>query len=342
MLEITWLLTTIAQSTAALVAIIGGLLVSRYVSLHAQQKAAGRRVSDLSRRQEAASESFQAARESLEAFGIEVLSHDPGIYQRLLRLPAEIGPEDIPEDLLQVTTLADEMDRDRFRQRLVELRAELARSREQIALRLPDGGDRHRWHEISGQLDFPQREEHLWAWSYRLLCRERDLSRPADATSLPAPSRLDGNDDAETQWDIAEHQVLQRRVERLGSESRSLRQELQLARETLEASRQPEGFRLALLVLSTAVAFGIAVPGTALAFWPAQAPWGAELALRVLCLGLFLASLGVILRFLFHYAAFLRGDEPQLPERLWHLARRRSAWRSSLAPGDRLPIETPR
>lgn len=37
--DVNWLLSALAQATAALIAIVGGLLVSRYVTLHAEQQA---------------------------------------------------------------------------------------------------------------------------------------------------------------------------------------------------------------------------------------------------------------------------------------------------------------
>jgi hypothetical protein len=45
--DVNWLLSALAQSSAALIAIVGGLLVPRYVALHAEQEAAERRLADL-------------------------------------------------------------------------------------------------------------------------------------------------------------------------------------------------------------------------------------------------------------------------------------------------------
>ncbi len=324
-LEITWLLTTLAQSSAALIAIIGGLLVTRYVSLHAQQRAAGRRVADLTRRRGLALERLRTAQDVFEHFSVEVTAHDQNVYRRLLRLPADVEADQIPVTLLEAVPQAAGMGQERLRQRLVVMRRELERALKQFDERIPPARMQEPWREVNELLDYPRQEEHLWAWAYMALFRQRDRkARSRRARLQPrAGADLDWEEAYEAQWEIAEHEVLQRRVDKVEAEARSLEQELHLAQETFEASRQPEGFRLALQVLSTFVALGIAVPVLMLAFWPAEVALGLDLGIRAVALAFFFTGLGLVLRFLFRYSTFLRGDEERLPESLWQLIKPR-------------------
>src|SRR3954452_21681256 len=79
--DVNWLLSSLAQSTAALIAIVGGLLVSRYVSLHAEQSAAGRRVDDLDRRVAAATQRLQDARADIDRHEVADLLERDAIYE---------------------------------------------------------------------------------------------------------------------------------------------------------------------------------------------------------------------------------------------------------------------
>ncbi len=164
MLEITWVMTTLAQSSAALIAIIGGLLISRYVSLHAQQNAADRRVADLTLRRTFALERLRTAQDTLDHFSIEVTAHDPVIYRELLKLPTDVKAEQIPAALLEVDPLEEGTNQDRLRQRLVDMRRELDWASVQLEAGIPSARRNKPWHEVN-ELDYPRREEHLWAWA---------------------------------------------------------------------------------------------------------------------------------------------------------------------------------
>lgn len=83
-------------------------------------------------------------------------------------------------------------------------------------------------------------------------------------------------------------------------------QEHRLAEETFEATRQPEGFTLALQVLSALSVLGMGIPVTLMPSFPViTMPWCGRAAVAVV----FFLGVYLLLRFLFVYASYLRGDE---------------------------------
>jgi hypothetical protein len=68
---VNWLLSALAQASTALIAILGGLLVSRYVALHAEQQAARRRVEDLVRREAEAKAHLEEAKRDLDLYLVD-------------------------------------------------------------------------------------------------------------------------------------------------------------------------------------------------------------------------------------------------------------------------------
>lgn len=83
--DVNWLLSALAQASAALVAIVGGLLVSRYVVLHAEQQAARRRLDDLRRTLDLAAENATQARRDLDSYDVDRYLDDDDVYEELLR-----------------------------------------------------------------------------------------------------------------------------------------------------------------------------------------------------------------------------------------------------------------
>jgi hypothetical protein len=94
---------------------------------------------------------------------------------------------------------------------------------------------------------------------------------------------------------------------------RALAQERRLAEETYDATRQPEGFVLALQVLTFLAVVGMGVPVILMGFAPMTLPAWA----RVAVISLFFVGVAMLLRFLFVYAGFLReGGRETLPRSL--------------------------
>lgn len=99
-------------------------------------------------------------------------------------------------------------------------------------------------------------------------------------------------------------------------DARAAKQEATLAQEALEASRQPEGFSLALQVLTILAILGIAVPVVVMGIGLAAL----DAWLRILVILLFFVGVALLLRYLFVYASFLReGGRRTLPRHVFGL-----------------------
>jgi hypothetical protein len=122
-----------------------------------------------------------------------------------------------------------------------------------------------------------------------------------------------------TQHEIAEVGLLRSRVEQARAEIGAMQQERRLAEETYDATRQPEGFVLALQVLVFLALVGMGVPAVLMGFAPLTLPaWG-----RIGVIALFFSGVALLLRFLFVYAGFLReGGRDTLPHSAFGLLRK--------------------
>lgn len=74
--------------------------------------------------------------------------------------------------------------------------------------------------------------------------------------------------------------------------------------EQLADASQPEGFRLALGVLTYLTVVGLALPAVLITLGVEVLPWWG----RATVTGLFLSGVGVLMRFLFVYAQFLSSE----------------------------------
>ena len=93
--DVNWLLSAITQSAAALIAIVGGLLVSRYVSLHAEQQGARRRADDLRRRQGEAEARLTAHEREFDLYYVDEFLDDDDVFETILRGTGEATVEQV-------------------------------------------------------------------------------------------------------------------------------------------------------------------------------------------------------------------------------------------------------
>lgn len=329
--DVNWLLSALAQATAALIAIVGGLLVSRYVSLHAEQQGARRRVEDLSRREEEASAALSSAREQLDAYYVDDALNDDDVFEEILRQEFKPTPEAV---LDAIDYDGPELNSEILNAQIQAIAAEMSSAAEALLDLVPkDGGD-DEWPAFRRKHGIDSERRNLWEWVYGQIRDERrreaeEAARKSNrwpSTSvdiarminLPASSfatnRLISN-----QRELAQVGALEERVSAAEFESRALVQERRLAVETYEATRQPEGFSLALRVLTTLAIFGMGPPVILMGFVTMAFPW----PIRVLVIALFAFGVALLLRFLFVYAAFLReGGREKLPRGVLGLMRR--------------------
>lgn len=184
----------------------------------------------------------------------------------------------------------------------------------------------------------------LWEWVYDKVCEKRRgeakavaheamknspygrlfaLTQQQDYSLLTAgftpPAISAANRMIRSQREMARVDALESRIGEAEAELRALAQERRLAEETYDATRQPEGFVLALQVLTFLAVVGMGVPVILMGFAPMTLPAWA----RVAVISLFFVGVGMLLRFLFVYAGFLReGGRETLPRSLLGLLRR--------------------
>jgi hypothetical protein len=309
--DVNWLLSAIAQASAALVAIVGALLVSRYVSLHAEQQAVGRRVADLSRREAEAGTEIETAQRALALDDVDWFLYDSRIYDEIRVRDFEPTVQNIID---ATGGYGADLEQDLLTERLAALAADLKDAFGTMWPLVSPGGDQPSWIEFRRRTRVEVGDDDAWEWAYDFICRDRKRAagmrgNPFAALGAQAITSMVPRD----QVHVA---ALRNRVERAENEARALAQERRLAEETFDATRQPEGFRLGLQVLSVLSVLGMGVPVVLMAFVQYSLPAWA----RALTVTVFFVGVTLLLRFLFVYAAFLRedGGRDRLPSNaLW-------------------------
>lgn len=334
--DVNWLLSALAQASAAMIAIVGGLLVSRYVALHAEQQAAGRRVGDLARREQETSSRQVEAQLALDEYDADQLLIDDDVFQ--LILDKRFVPT-VDEVLKTVDADGAKLNKKVLASRLAALSTDMDRALKELTSLVPEGKDHADWSEFrrSNTLTIGNRD--VWEWTYEQICdfrRQNAKAREAEARKRTPYGALFGGSDIDfdalrripfagstpliaSQQGLARREVLRATLDQAEAESRALQQERRLAQETYEATRQPEGFGLALQVLTTLAVLGMAVPVVVMGFAPVDLPaW-----LRWTVIACFSVGSALLLRFLFVYASFLReGGRDKLPTSVLGLLKR--------------------
>lgn len=326
--DVNWLLTSVAQGSAAMIAIVGGLLVSRYVGLHTEQEAAGRRVVELDARAKDAEQRIASAQDELAEFEADVVLHDTRVLEALLG-----GPISVDEALARAGLAREGFDQTIFAGRITVVAAELSKAVRSMRGLIGEADSYPRWATFWAEhLELPVADAFVWEWAYETTCTSivtrRTEAADTYARQVLLPKLLERQQIMATvrpNADVIPHGRLREQLHTATADSAALRAEASLARETLDASRQPEGFSLALQVLSVLAITGVAFPVVVMAFEVTSLTWG----MRATVVVAFFAGVGLLLRFLFAYASFLRaGGRRRLPRTVLGLL-----WRERHDPG---------
>jgi len=333
--DVNWLLSALAQATAALIAIVGGLLVSRYVALHAEQQSAGRRVQDLTRREQEAAAGLAISRTDLARYSVVDALDDDRVFDEVFAR----GLEPTVDGVLRAIEWDDEeLDPDLLSEELEAIRLEMTEAITVIHPLVRTSFNHERWSDFRRANSIAPDRRRLWEWVYEKVCDERRAEADTNAStssnifglnigglmaagarSAITPAALSAARwSVQSQLEVARERELVDRLAEGEAEIRALRQERRLAEETYDATRQPEGFGLALQVLTFLAIVGMGVPFVVMGFAPLALPdWG-----RAAVIGLFFLGVSTLLRFLFVYAAFLRqGGRDTLPKSIVGLLR---------------------
>lgn len=311
--DVNWLLTSVAQGSAAMIAIVGGLLVSRYVGLHTEQEAAGRRVVELDARAKDADQRIASAQDELAEFEADAVLHDTRVLEALLD-----GPISVDAALARAGLARDGFDQTIFAARITVVAAELSKAMSSMWELIGPADSFPRWATFWAEhLELPVADTFVWEWAYETTCTvivaRRTEASDAYSRAVLLPKLLERQQIMATvtpNADDIHHGRLREQLHTATADSAALRAEASLARETFDASRQPEGFSLALQVLSVLAITGVAFPVVVMAFDVVSLTWW----MRATVVVAFFAGVGLLLRFLFVYASFLKaGGRRRLP-----------------------------
>ncbi|GAB4077240.1 hypothetical protein [Nostocoides australiense] len=304
------LLTTLAASGATIVAIVGGFLVTRYVSLDTEQQAARRRLSEATHALTNASDEARAREDDYYRHDAGWHLEDPEVYDLLRERYLESeghDPVTLEEIKVQVglgAAYTTDAGRARYQERLDLLANETAaamRATEEIDFGQFGPSNYPTWDEA--RRHFPQHNvspvwEGVWAWRSQvdwesLPSLERGLLGPLNQ---PKPQAVSQSYDQRAFRQAAMAQATNALSVTHAEES--------MARRALNDTASPRGLVLGLLVLAILTITTVIVPVLYLVPSPAHLTYSSALAIT----GTFFVGIFVLLTYLAGWAwTLIRG-----------------------------------
>lgn len=320
--DVNWLLSSVAQASAAMIAIVGGLLVTRYVGLHAEQQAAGRRLDDLRSR-------AVSAREQIDADRLEVKTIEAADIVDDVRVFAAIVDTKGPLPVKNVFNLTGndpgDYDEDLVQGQLASVTGQLLDAFVTLDPMVNEETTHESWAWFqNAHPELRVGHRNAWSWAYERVCDHKRNKAVANLDSIQRTVhnaqqlyRTPSLELPRIRFDTPQvRERLALRIDNAETVANESEREAVLAEEAYEATRQPEGFSLALRVLLTLALCGVVPPVILMVI---GADWGYPWVPAGVAL-LFLLGLSTLLRFLFVYASFLqRGGRTVLPQHVWAL-----------------------
>ncbi|MFB7648072.1 hypothetical protein ACFC0S_14895 [Streptomyces sp. NPDC056084] len=275
-------LSTVTTASAALVAIVGGLLAARFVTLTSEQEGAQRVLEDVDARRAVAVIRSDKAEARLLRFELSEF------FDRKVVRAVNEGAVDAAS-LRGVGTYSSLTDEE-IEKYVVVLQAELRRADEALAPMVGQQ-DLSGWEDFSqAHSDLPVQIEEAWEVKYWQLVspqpapRSRFLVTPSVATLVPVSDVVRAR-----MW--ARRDELRAQCDRSRQQQEDLENEVERLRLAREAIVRPKGLGLAFLTLSFFTLVGIVVP-----VWiMSQRPQDLTSGMADTVLGLFLAGLVTLL-----------------------------------------------
>ena len=303
------------------------------MALHAEQEAARRRLEDLARRQSDAEKRVDDLQTALDKHHVDELLNSDEVYEIVVDHRFEATASDV---LSAVEHDESELNLELLESRVAELNDELELAGRELIALVPKSTEQMDWVDFRRHHDIVAKDRGVWEWMYDQICEmTRQEVREAEAkkrsgylSQILTPTLADTDlmrpigipNILTSQREAALADSLREKLDESRLRVRSIRQERELAHETYEATRQPEGFGLALQVLSVLAFLGMGVPVVVMGFSPLTLPLWA----RAATIASFFVGVSLLLRFLFVYASYLReGGRAQLPKTVLGLAKSR-------------------
>lgn len=277
-----WLPSAIAQSSAALVAIIGGFLVSRLISMSSEKRALQQRRQELVARRRLAKEQWRSAHEErLDESQDWFLDHH---LDRLVSSQGGVEVEELLEEFVPLGSSDDEM-----RPYAERLKAIVQDAYEAVthAFNGPEFPSGDVDHLQSRGVNVPPEHETIFSRVGSAIAAQRRGPRPG---TTPFPAVISTSVDT----DVRRQEARIERERSLYAELQAFDAEVGLVDEQLMRLSAPEGVGAAVAVLTYLSVVGIVVPLAMMASRPVVA----GLVARRLQLGLFVSGLIVLLAYI--------------------------------------------
>jgi hypothetical protein len=332
--DVNWMLGAVVQSGAALVAIVGGLLGSRYVSLDAEQQAAQRRLDDAGRRLISARKQAQQAEQEVIDFRVRDIMDDWDVYEAIAKSSSAAKLDEV----LEAATISDSgVPRGALEKYLQSLSREISQAFASLVDLVSYDDEHVSWDRFRRENPIHPQNDQVWEWVYTGLVDERvkeEREARKKSTSqlygglinLPDVPSMGARNFAGISAARSSGLRTATISRLMSSRDDSTRTRLQLEAEAESArihvaeATQPEGFSLALSVLRYIAVTTIAVPICLMVIGPVTLP----LWIRIIIAVLFLSGVALLLRFWLVYSVYLKqgSERRKLPNGFVGLLRR--------------------
>ncbi|WP_263729513.1 hypothetical protein [Cellulomonas sp. SG140] len=302
--DANWMLSSAVQSGAALIAIVGGLLGSRYVALNAEQGAARRRLREASDRLSAAQDREAKAGAEATRLVTKILLDDD---ERYLWIYEHDGSPTLDEVIQDVP----EEYRSALEKHLLLIERELSEARRVLPELIPHTSEQETWPVFRAAHKLSFEHEGVWQWTYTFLSDARASSARRAAGGWSAVT--DGLVSAlrsqtgtiGTSTDSRRLGQARDQQEEANRYASRLQGEVAAAQAQLDATQQPKGFGVALGVLAYIAFVDIAIPLSLMVEGVTALSFHARLS--VACL--FGSGVLVLFVYLFAYSRFLKRSD---------------------------------
>jgi hypothetical protein len=310
------LLTTCAVVGAAIVAIVGGLLVARFVTLDSAQEGADRRVAELETRLEHATGDARVAARQLLDHDLDYALDDEVVYEALIRSYNEDQSEN-PQAVVAMTFLRELTDLDGFTDSEVEpairqIAAEMTAALSHLRDLVPEQEEQERWRGFKRGRHLSVGNESVWLAAYEFISEARRSAARKVRSSLygfNVPSLVGMPESA--LLGLGSHRRdarrrLQEFLDMAKAEESAVGRQLAIAVEDRARIIKPKGLISGLLVLAYLAAVSIVLP--VLLLTPAPATLSDTQAIIVS--SFFLSGIVVLFVYMGWLASRLRDGKP--------------------------------
>jgi len=311
------LLTTCAVVGAAIVAIVGGLLVARFVTLDSAQEGADRRVAELERRLEHATDDAKVATKQLRDYDLDYALDNERVYDALIQSYRGDQSENlrarVAMPILRELTDLDSFTDSEVEPAIMQIDVEMTTALSHLRAVVPEQEAQAQWSAFKRGRHLPVGNESVWLAAYEFISQAR-----RSAAQKKGPTLMYG-------LNVPSLGVLpESTVRRLGLHKRDARRRLQeffdeakaeksavvrqlaIAREDRARIIKPKGLISGLLVLAYLAAVSIVLP--VLLLTPAPATLSDTQAIIVS--SFFLSGIVVLFVYMGWLASRLRDGKP--------------------------------